>query len=224
MPKAIVLLSGGMDSLVTAAIAAKECEEINFLHIDYGQRTMPREAICFDSLVEYFKPLRARSLEMMWLSEIGGSALTDHHLEIKNHSDSQEIPNTYVPFRNANLIAAAVSWAEVIDADRIYIGAVEEDSSGYPDCRESFFAAMQSTIDLGTAGKRPILICTPVIHMSKAEIVLKGRELHAPFELSWSCYLDNELACGICPSCLLRLKAFSEAGIPDPIAYKDKVK
>ncbi|MEF3694130.1 MAG: 7-cyano-7-deazaguanine synthase QueC [Candidatus Cloacimonadota bacterium] len=221
MSGAIVLLSGGMDSLVTAAIAATESDSLNFLHVDYGQRTMQKEADCFTKLCDFYQPKRHLTLKMMWLSEIGGSSLTDPTLQIKDHSGSSEIPNTYVPFRNANLIAAAVSWAEVIGAERIYIGAVEEDSSGYPDCSESFFRALQETIDLGTAGKQRIEIRTPVIHLSKAEIVKRGAELKAPFELSWSCYRDNNIACGTCDSCHLRLKAFKKAGIPDPIPYRE---
>lgn len=221
MPGAIVLLSGGMDSLVTAAIAARENDSLYFLHVDYGQITMQKEADCFTKLCEFYQPKRHLTLKMMWLSEIGGSALTDSSQQIKDHSSEKDIPNTYVPFRNANLIASAVSWAEVIDAERIYIGAVEEDSSGYPDCRESFFKALQQTIDLGTARKTRIEIRTPVLHLSKAQIVRKGAELGAPFELSWSCYRNNYTACGTCDSCHLRLRAFKEAGITDPIPYKE---
>lgn len=221
MHRAVVLVSGGMDSLVTAAIAANECEEVNFLHINYGQSTQAKEEACYLALCEHFKPKRQFSMNMMWLSEIGGSALTDSNIQIEDHSGKAEIPNTYVPFRNANLIAAAVSWAEVIHANRIYIGAVEEDSSGYPDCREEFFRALQLVITKGTKTANPIMIKTPVLHLSKAQIIRKGLELGAPFEHSWSCYRNNDLACGTCDSCFLRLKAFREAGIQDPIPYKE---
>ncbi|PKN74473.1 MAG: 7-cyano-7-deazaguanine synthase QueC [Candidatus Cloacimonetes bacterium HGW-Cloacimonetes-2] len=222
MRRAVVLVSGGMDSLVAAAIAVKECEEVNFLHIDYGQTTMSKEAECFEAMCVHYMPKRSKTIKMMWLSEIGGSALTDESMQIEDHSELNEIPNTYVPFRNANLIGAAVSWAEVINASRVYIGAVEEDSSGYPDCREDFFRALQLAIGKGTKTPNPIMISTPVLHMSKAQIVKKGLELGAPFQHSWSCYRDNQIACGTCDSCYLRLKAFREAGIHDPIPYKNQ--
>jgi len=209
-----------MDSLVTAAIAAGECDEINFLHVDYGQKTMAKEAECFEALCQHYHPARERKINMLWLSEIGGSALTDESIPIENHNGDNEIPNTYVPFRNANLISAAVSWAEVINVNRIYIGAVEQDSSGYPDCREDFFRALQLAITKGTKTANPIMIKTPVLHMSKAEIVKRGLELGAPFQHSWSCYRNNDVACGTCDSCFLRMKAFREAGINDPIPYE----
>ena len=219
MHKAIVLVSGGMDSLVTAAIAASECEEVNFLHINYGQRTQAKEQECFLALCDHFKPTRQHQMSMLWLSEVGGSSLTDSTIVIEDHSGKAEVPNTYVPFRNANLIAAAVSWAEVIHANRIYIGAVEEDSSGYPDCREDFFRALQLVITKGTKTANPIMIKTPVLHLSKSQIIKKGLELGAPFQHSWSCYRNNDLACGTCDSCFLRMKAFREAGMQDPIPY-----
>ena len=218
MNKAIVLLSGGMDSLLTAAIAAHECDELLFLHFSYGQRTQAKELACFRAISAHYHAKEARVVDYRWLAEIGGSALTNPTLEIKDDQDG--IPNTYVPFRNATMLCAAVAWAEVSHANRIYIGAVEEDSSGYPDCRESFFTALQSAVNLGTKAAN-IKIHTPVIHMSKEEIVLKGIALNVPFELSWSCYTNSEKACGVCPSCLLRLKAFTAAGISDPIPYQE---
>lgn len=217
--RAIVLLSGGMDSLVTAAIACLENEEVHFLHANYGQRTEAKELWCFHRLCEHYNPASAKVVDLSWLSEIGGSALTDSNLQIKNHSGKPEVPNTYVPFRNANLLCTAISWAEVLRASRIYIGAVEEDSSGYPDCRETFFQAMQILIETGTKNLFPIQIRTPVIHMSKAEIVQRGTELGAPFQFSWSCYKSEDIACGVCDSCHLRLKAFSKAGYTDPVKY-----
>ncbi|MDD2331771.1 MAG: 7-cyano-7-deazaguanine synthase, partial [Candidatus Cloacimonetes bacterium] len=153
-------------------------------------------------------------------AELKGSALTDSSISIRDYDASPEIPNTYVPYRNANLLCMAVSWAEVISAGKIYIGAVEIDSSGYPDCRKSFFVAMQKAIDTGSLSGSKIQIETPLIDLSKAEIVKLGYSLNAPFELSWSCYRDNDLACGSCDSCVLRLKAFAGAGIPDPISYQ----
>lgn len=221
MSSAIVLISGGLDSLVTAAIAINENKVINFLHVNYGQRTEAKELSCFQNICAHYQPQQSLIIQMDWLGKIGGSALTDNSIEIIDHEQSQGIPQTYVPFRNANLIAAAVSWAEVTDANRIYIGAVEEDSSGYPDCREVFFQNLQQTINTGIKREKPISIVTPIIHKLKSEIVKLGIELNAPFELSWSCYRDNDIACGKCDSCYLRLKAFKEAGIKDPLMYAE---
>ncbi len=219
--RAIVLLSGGMDSLVTAAIAARDCIELNFLHASYGQRTETRELRSFEALCVHFRPLWRKILNWDWFRQIGGSALTDMNIAISPDAGHKGIPVTYVPFRNANLLSAAVAWAEVIGAGKIYIGAVEEDSSGYPDCRETFFQAFEKAIETGTKNEFPIQIVTPVLHLSKAEIVKLGLSLRAPFELSWSCYQDNEQACGVCDSCRLRLKAFAEAGCKDPIPYRN---
>lgn len=218
--RAIVLLSGGMDSLVTAAIAARDCSELNILHASYGQRTQERELKSFHAICGHYKPQREKVLNLDWLAQIGGSALTDQSLEVPTQACGKAVPNTYVPFRNANLLCAAVAWAEVIQADSIYIGAVEEDSSGYPDCREVFFDAFQKAIETGTKNEFPIQILTPVLHLSKAEIVRLGLDLRAPFELSWSCYQDNNAACGVCESCRLRLKAFASTGYADPIPYR----
>ncbi|PKN78243.1 MAG: 7-cyano-7-deazaguanine synthase QueC [Candidatus Cloacimonetes bacterium HGW-Cloacimonetes-1] len=220
MNKAIVLLSGGMDSLVTAAIAVRDNEEVNFLHANYGQRTEDRELACFEALCDHYRPRRKMAIDLTWMSQIGGSALTDLSMQIKDHDGSLDVPNTYVPYRNANLIGAAVSWAEVIGANRIYVGAVEEDSSGYPDCREVFFAALQKTIEYGTNNAIPVEIVTPVIHMNKSQIILLGAQLGAPFEHSWSCYRNSDAACGTCDSCTLRLRAFAALGMKDPIPYK----
>lgn len=219
--RAIVLLSGGMDSLVTAAIAARDCDEINFLHARYGQRTQKRELMSFQALCGHYRPLRRKVLSWDWLAEIGGSALTDPALEVPANDTKAGVPITYVPFRNASFLCAAVAWAEVIGAGQIYIGAVEEDSSGYPDCREVFFQAFEQTIATGTRNAFSIQIVTPVLHKTKAEIVALGMELNAPFELTWSCYADNEEACGVCASCRLRLKAFTSAGFTDPIKYRN---
>lgn len=209
-----------MDSLVTAAIAARDCAELNFLHASYGQRTQERELKSFKAICGYYRPQQEKVLNLDWLAQIGGSALTDQALEVPTQAGGKGVPNTYVPFRNANLLCAAVAWAEVIQADSIYIGAVEEDSSGYPDCREVFFEAFRKTIETGTKNEFSIRIVTPVLHLNKAEIVKLGLELGAPFELSWSCYQDNDSACGVCESCRLRLKAFAGAGYIDPIPYR----
>jgi 7-cyano-7-deazaguanine synthase len=223
MNKAVILLSGGMDSLVTTAIARNENDEIYFLHATYGQKTAVKEKECFDNLVEFYKPAGVLNVDLNYLKQIGGTSLIDSDMEIKDHADGEDIvPDTYVPFRNGNLIVIATSWAEVIGANRIYIGAVEEDSSGYPDCRESFYKALNRAIALGTKDETKIEIMTPIIHNSKGEIVKLGAELNAPFQYSWSCYRENEEACGTCDSCHLRLKAFREAGLVDPIPYKTK--
>ncbi len=222
MSKAIVLVSGGLDSLVSAAVAARDCAELNFLHISYGQRTQKKELESFEAISRYYHPKRAEVVGWDWLSRIGGSSLTDLEQEIPAQDPTGEVPSTYVPFRNANLLCAAVSWAEVLVADSIYLGAVEEDSSGYPDCREVFFRAFEKVVETGTKNLVPIRIVTPVLHLSKAEIVKLGMELGAPFEHSWSCYVSNQEACGECESCRLRLKAFAQAGHSDPIIYRNK--
>ena len=220
MMKGIVLLSGGMDSLVTAAIARKECDEIYFLHVNYGQRTEVRELRSFRKMKDYFKPKDVLIADLTYLTQIGGSSLTDTSIDVPEYQGSKEIPNTYVPFRNTHMIAIAVSWAEIIGAERVYIGAVEEDSSGYPDCREKYYKALQKAVNEGTKDDTKIELMTPIIHKRKAEIVKLGTELNAPFDLSWSCYRNNDIACGKCDSCVLRVNAFKEAGIKDPIPYE----
>ncbi len=219
--RAIVLLSGGMDSLVTAAVAVRDNPQACFLHVNYGQLTESKELECFENLCGHYRPEKSLVIDMPWLGEIGGSALTDPGISISDHRASDDIPSTYVPFRNAIFLSAAVAWAEVLKAGRIYIGAVEEDSSGYPDCREVFIGAMQKAITAGTANAFPIEIVAPVLHMKKIDIVKLGLSLKAPFRHSWSCYRNSDLACGTCDSCCLRLEAFSEAGEVDPIPYKD---
>ncbi|PID27794.1 MAG: 7-cyano-7-deazaguanine synthase QueC [Candidatus Cloacimonadota bacterium] len=224
MTKGIILVSGGMDSLVTVGIAEKECDEIYFLHVNYGQKTECKEKECFYKLKEYYKPKDTLEADISYLTKIGGSSLTDHSLEICDHDENFEgVPDSYVPFRNAHLICIAVSWAEVIGAEKIYIGAVEEDSSGYPDCREVFYENLGKAVDLGTKDETKIQIITPIIHKTKAEIAKLGKKLNVPFQYSWSCYRKNDVACGVCDSCYLRLKAFREAGLKDPIPYEVKI-
>lgn len=220
--KAIVLISGGMDSCVTAAIASRETDELAFLHISYGQLTESRERQAFNDIADHYSVNQRLDVSIEYLAKIGGSSLTDTNIAVTEADlDSTDIPTSYVPFRNANMLAIATSWAEVIGANAIYIGAVAEDSSGYPDCRPEFYAAFQQTINTGTKPDTQIEIRTPIIELSKAEIVKKGVELNAPLQLTWSCYRSNDLACGTCDSCALRLRGFENAGISDPIPYKN---
>ena len=218
---AICLVSGGMDSCVTAAIAHSENDELAFLHVSYGQRTEERERRAFEALADHYDVKLRLVISLEHLAQIGGSSLTDRTIAITPADlTAQSIPSSYVPFRNAHLLAAAVSWGEVIGANAIYIGAVAEDSSGYPDCRPEFYAAFQNVIDLGTKPETNLIIRTPVIGLKKSEIVKCGLELEAPLELTWSCYQSSDLACGNCDSCALRLRAFREAGVTDPIPYQ----
>lgn len=217
---AVCLVSGGMDSCVTAAIAARENGKLAFLHVSYGQRTEARERRAFSELADHFGADLRLVADIKYLKTIGGSSLTDSSIPVSlSNLNPQEIPTSYVPFRNAHLLSIAISWAEVIDAQSIYIGAVAEDSSGYPDCRPEFYQAFQKILDLGTRPETRIRIVTPVIDLSKSEIVRRAVELAAPLELTWSCYQADEQACGRCDSCALRLRAFHQAGLPDPIPY-----
>jgi 7-cyano-7-deazaguanine synthase len=217
---AICLVSGGMDSCVTAAIARHENDELAFLHVSYGQRTEQRERESFNALADHFGVELRLVISLEHLARIGGSSLTDDAIPVTTANlTSSSIPSSYVPFRNSHLLAAAVSWGEVIGASAIYIGAVAEDSSGYPDCRPEFYDAFQNVIDLGTKPETRITIRTPVIYLKKSEIVQKGVDLGAPLHLTWSCYQESNLACGKCDSCALRLRAFREAGVSDPLPY-----
>jgi len=221
--KAIVLLSGGMDSLVCSAIALEESNEVYFLHINYGQKTSDREQKAFEDIAYYYQiPMERRKIiDMTFLRQIGGSSLTDEKITVKDYKgDSKNIPDSYVPFRNSIILSMAVSWAEVIGAKKLFIGANFEDSPGYPDCRPSYYQAFNQVIKEGTK-EANIEILTPVILLKKKEIVQKGYQLKAPFELSWSCYKNGSLACGKCDSCSLRLRGFYEAGMTDPIKYNE---
>ena len=220
-PLAVVCLSGGMDSAVTAALAAATFD-IAVLHANYGQRTEARELRAFELVADHLHVPKARRLivDFTSLRQIGGSSLTDASIPVRHGAPEEGVvPTSYVPFRNAHLLAAATSWAEVLGARAIYMGAVEADSSGYPDCRPEFFAAFQEAIRLGTRNEVRLAIETPVIGMSKADIIRRGLELGVPFDLTWSCYEANETACGVCESCRLRLAAFERASVLDPIAY-----
>jgi 7-cyano-7-deazaguanine synthase len=225
--KAVVLLSGGMDSCVCAAIARERHGSSNLalLHASYGQKTEKRESRAFQEIADFYGVRERLTIGLDHFRAIGGSALTDPKIRIPENELGQPgtrsaIPVTYVPFRNAHFLSAAVSWAEAIGAGAIYIGAVAEDSSGYPDCRPEYYRVFQELIRVGTRPETQIAMLTPVIGMRKSEIVRRGRELGAPLNLSWSCYQGEEEACGVCDSCLLRLRAFAEAGVADPIPYR----
>ena len=217
---AVCLVSGGMDSCVTASIANEEADDLAFLHVSYGQRTEQRERRAFEELADHYKVERRLVVSLEHLAQIGGSSLTDKNIAVTSAGCAGPgIPTSYVPFRNAHLLSIATSWAEVIGARSIYIGAVAEDSSGYPDCRPEFYEAFQQVIMRGTKPETQIAIRTPVIALKKFEIVARGQKLKSPFELTWSCYRDSETACGDCDSCALRLRAFRAAGVADPIPY-----
>ena len=224
-PRSVVLLSGGMDSGVCAALAARDTEAAA-LHISYGQRTENRERRAFEAICDRLRIRRRLAIRNEALRLVGGSALTDPAIDVPeihgagdhNKIGAGPIPVTYVPFRNAHFLAAAVSWAEVLEADRVYIGAVEQDSSGYPDCRPAYYRAFNEVVKAGTREGK-IEIVTPLITLRKVEIVKLGLELKAPFDLTWSCYSREDRACAVCESCVLRLRAFAEAGAQDPIPY-----
>ena len=218
-PLAVVCLSGGMDSCVTAAIAAQE-HRLAALFARYGQRTEAKERACFDALADHFGVAHRLVVDFPHLQAIGGSSLTDRALPVREgEPEPDRIPTSYVPFRNAHLLSAATAWAEVLGARALFIGAVWEDSSGYPDCRPAFYEAFQEVIRRGTRPETEIRLLTPVIGLTKAAIVRRGLELRAPFEKTWSCYQAEDAACGRCESCRLRLRAFEAAGAVDPIPY-----
>lgn len=222
---AVVLVSGGMDSALTAAIANLKYN-MAFLHVNYGQRTEKRELKAFNEIARYYGIKKKLIVNIGYLKDIGGSALTDKKISVKKanlKSNRKEIPQTYVPFRNANILSIAVSWAEILKAHKIFIGAVEEDSSGYPDCRKGFFSAFNKMIAEGTKPGSGIKIETPLINLSKEEIVKRSVKLKSPLHLTWSCYKNEKIACGECESCALRLRGFELAGIKDPIHYKKVV-
>jgi 7-cyano-7-deazaguanine synthase len=232
MHKAVVLLSGGMDSCVCAAIARERHGAANLalLHAGYGQRTEQRELQAFTDIAEYYGVRERLIVQLDHFRAIGGSALTDKNIAVPENelhtpggTHASTIPVTYVPFRNAHFLSVAVSWAEAIGARTIYIGAVAEDSSGYPDCRPEYYRAFQEVIRVGTRPETHIEIMTPVISLKKSEIIRRGIDLGAPLHLTWSCYQGEDMACGACDSCLIRLRAFAEAGVPDRIAYRRAV-
>jgi len=218
----VVILSGGMDSTVCAALAVRDfgAQNVAALHIDYGQRTERREHRAYEEIAHRLDIRTRLAVKTEFFHKIGGSALTDDHIAVPKAPEliGGEIPVTYVPFRNSHFLSAAVSWAEVLGAEKIYIGAVQQDSSGYPDCRPEFYAAFNEAVRTGTKEGK-VRIETPVISLRKAEIVRLGLELGAPFDLTWSCYCREDRACGVCDSCVLRMRAFAAAGASDPIPY-----
>ncbi|MBN2289601.1 MAG: 7-cyano-7-deazaguanine synthase QueC [Candidatus Glassbacteria bacterium] len=219
--RAVVCVSGGMDSCVCAALALKRHGRVYFLHADYGQRTEEVERECFRRLADHYGVRDRLVCRLEHLGSIGGSSLTDTSIAVSESGpDPGVIPSSYVPFRNAHFLSAAVSWAEVVGAGTVYIGAVEQDSSGYPDCRREYYEAFQRLVELGTRPETGIRISTPLIALRKHEVVEMGLSLGAPFELTWSCYRSSGPACGRCDSCVLRLRAFAEAGVDDPLEYE----
>jgi len=222
---AICLLSGGMDSCVSACIAKNSHESLISIHISYSQRTFERELKSFNDISDYLDIKKRYLVELSYFRDVGMSALTDYEIPVPENSlDTENIPVSYVPFRNANFLSVATSFAEATGAESIYIGANQLDSSGYPDCREEFFTLFNNLISRGTKPSTKIRIITPLINMTKSQIVEKGIELNAPLNLTWSCYKNSQKACGVCDSCLLRLKGFKEAGVYDPIEYEHPIK
>jgi len=220
--KAVVLLSGGMDSCLCAALAVRDHAGTAALHVSYGQRTEARERQAFLGVCDRLGIAQRLLVRNEALRAIGGSALTDPDIAVPEaHQVTKEIPATYVPFRNAHFLSVAVSWAEVLGAAKVYIGAVEQDSSGYPDCRPAYYRAFNELIKQGTKDGQ-IEVVTPLIAMRKSEIVRLGLELKAPLDLTWSCYQGENRACGVCDSCHLRLRAFADAGAQDPIPYANR--
>lgn len=217
---AVCCVSGGMDSAVAAAAAARD-QRVAFLHANYGQRTERKELLCFHRLADHYGAEARLVADFPALRAIGGSSLTDAAIAVREgEPEADVIPTSYVPFRNAHLLSAAASWGELLSASAIVVGAVWEDSSGYPDCRPEFYRAFEQAIRLGTRPETNISIMHPVIQMTKAQIVRRGVELGVPFELTWSCYQAEDQACGSCESCRLRLRGFSQAGVADPIPYR----
>lgn len=214
---AVVCLSGGLDSCVTLAEALLRHDEVAALHLDYGQRTQERERAAFTAVCEHYGIMRRLLASQPALVEIGGSALVDRNIAVPTSDSGTDIPVTYVPFRNAQILSLAVAWAEALGATEVFLGAVEEDSSGYPDCREGFFEAFAAAVDAGTRPETSIAIATPVLHLDKAAIVRRGVELGAPLHLTWSCYQAEDLPCGVCESCRLRARGFRRAGVADPL-------
>lgn len=219
--KAVCLLSGGMDS-TTLAYAAKEMGyEILALHLNYGQRTERKERECARTVARLLGAKEFLEVDVGYFRQFGKSALVDGEIPVKDFREEHAgVPKTYVPFRNGNLLAMATSFAESRDADAIFIGVQSSDFSGYPDCREEFIQAFQQAVDLGTAQEKPIRLMTPFVHMNKTAILKKGLALGVPYEQTWSCYSNNDLACGVCESCHFRLEAFRALGIEDPVPYE----
>jgi 7-cyano-7-deazaguanine synthase len=218
--KCVIVLSGGMDSTLCMAIAKDMGYQLAALHLNYGQLTEKREEKAFLDICEFYKVEEKIIVDTSFFKQIGGSGLTDKNVTIMDADlDNQTIPNTYVPFRNGNILAIAASWAEIIGAEAIFIGAVQQDSSGYPDCRKEFFDEFEKAINTGTKPETHIKIMTPIINFTKGDIVRRSKELGSPLHLTWSCYRNSDTACGTCDSCALRLRGFQQEGFEDPIPY-----
>ena len=218
--KAVVILSGGMDSTTTAYIAKNQGYEVIAVHFNYGQRTEKKELKSFENICKELEITKKYVIDLDFFTQIGASALTDKNISVPIDGLEDGIPVTYVPFRNGIFLSIATSIAEKENANAMFIGVVEEDSSGYPDCRENFIQSMQNSINLGTKDETQIEIKTPLIHLKKEDIVQKAIEEGVKLNLTWSCYQNENKACGVCDSCRLRLKGFEKAGIKDPIDYE----
>jgi len=220
--KAVCIISGGMDSALSAKIAQNEGYEIIALHFNYNQRTQQKELESYRKIIKELNVIDSYEIDLPFFSQIGASALTDENIDVPTGGLEDGVPITYVPFRNGIFLSIAASIAEKHQAQSLYIGVVQEDSSGYPDCRDSYIQAMQKAINLGTKDETNITIKMPLVHLSKAQIVQKSIELDVPLQYTWSCYKNEDKACGVCDSCRLRLRGFEQAGHKDPIVYSDK--
>jgi 7-cyano-7-deazaguanine synthase len=218
--KAICVMSGGMDSTLSAYMKKNEGYEIIGVHFNYNQRTKKKELECFHKICEDLEVKKKYVLDLDFFKQLGASALTDESIEVPVNGVEDGIPITYVPFRNGIFLSMAAAIAEKEGASIISIGVVEEDSSGYPDCRFNYIKSMQESINLGTKDETNITIDMPLVKLKKSQIVQKALELNVPLILTWSCYKDNDEACGVCDSCRLRLNGFKLAGVSDPIRYK----
>ena len=217
--KAICIISGGMDSALGAKLAQNEGYEIIALHFNYGQRTQQKELACFRKIAKTLNAIESYEIDLDFFKQIGASALTDTSLEVPTSGIEEGVPITYVPFRNGIFLSIATALAEKHGAEALFIGVVEEDSSGYPDCRDSYIKSMEQSINLGTKEETKLKIKMPLVHLKKSEIVSKSIELNVPLKDTWSCYKEEKEACGVCDSCRLRLNGFKQAGVKDPIVY-----
>ena len=218
--KAVCIMSGGMDSTLSAYMMRDLGYEIIAVHFNYDQRTQKKELECFNNICEALHVSQKYNLDIGFFKELGASALTDKSIDVPTGGIEEGVPVTYVPFRNGIFLSMAAAIAEKEGAQAIAIGVVEEDSSGYPDCRESYIKSMEQSINLGTKDETKISILMPLVHLKKSQIVLEAQKLNVPLELTWSCYKNEDKACGVCDSCRLRLNGFKEAGIKDPIEYE----
>lgn len=217
--KAICILSGGMDSTLSSYIAKEEGYEIIAVHFNYGQRTEHKELECFRNICIELNVKEKYEINIPFFTQIGASALTDLSIEIPTNGIEAGVPLTYVPFRNGIFLSIATAIAEKHLATAIYIGVVQEDGSGYPDCTDNFISKMESVSNEGTKKETLITIKTPLVHMTKKEIVKKALEMNVPLQYTWSCYKNEVEACGVCDSCRLRLKGFALANATDQIRY-----